>query len=496
MTSLQLQTKILLAGISGILIARSYTFPNGWILIPIGIAVWWAGTHKRPLSDYLIFSTFFSLGYWFTHIAWISSIGIDAYILSATLMSLIYTSSGYFMFKVRDLYFPFAWYALIFISIETLTDFVPFGGFPWGKIAYGSADAPWANLMPFGSAPLASLAILLVAILLIPLVGFVLQKAFFPAIVFSIFIFAFVYSIDGLKIGYDKSSKSMNLALIQGSVPRSGLLFNEQKLEVLNFHSIETKKLLSQSNRDIDAIFWPENAIDVDPFKNAQAAEYINEILNLSQKPLLAGAVIQEFNGLSNSVGLWNPLTSNVEQEYVKSILVPFGEYLPFRETLSKYIRRFDLIPQDFIPGKYPNNIDIDGSVISPIICFEIAWNKTLNEQVINGGQLISVHTNNATYAFSNQIDQQFTMTRLRALEMGREVVISATTGISAHIDRSGKALWQSNEFVPQSKIVQANLYSDLTPAVRYSKEIGFISLFGIFLPFILLLLRYGYRKL
>ena len=192
MTSLQLQTKILLAGISGILIARSYTFPNGWILIPIGIAVWWAGTHKRPLSDYLIFSTFFSLGYWFTRIAWISSIGIDAYILLATLMSLIYTSSGYFMFKVRDLYFPFAWYALIFISIETLTDFVPFGGFPWGKIAYGSADAPWANLMPFGSAPLASLAILLVAILLIPLVGFILQKAFFPAIVFSIFIFAFL----------------------------------------------------------------------------------------------------------------------------------------------------------------------------------------------------------------------------------------------------------------------------------------------------------------
>jgi len=123
------------------------------------------------------------------------------------------------MFKVRDLYFPFAWYALIFISIETITDFVPFGGFPWGKIAYGSADAPWANLMPFGSAPLASLAILLVAILLIPLVGFILQKAFFPALVFSILIFAFVYTIDGLKFEYEKSSKSMNLALIQGSVP-------------------------------------------------------------------------------------------------------------------------------------------------------------------------------------------------------------------------------------------------------------------------------------
>jgi len=496
MTSLQLQTKILLAGISGILIARGYTFPNGWILIPIGIAVWWAGTHKRPLSDYLIFSIFFSLGYWFTHIAWISSIGIDAYILLATLMSLIYATSGYFMFKVRDLYFPFAWYALIFISIETVTEFIPFGGFPWGKISYGSADAPWANLMPFGSAPLTTLGILTISILLIPLVGFAIQRIIYPAIVFSIIIFAFTYTMYNIDFEYNKSSQFMNLALIQGSVPRSGLLFNEQKLEVLNFHSIETKKLLSESSVDIDAIFWPENAIDVDPFKNAKAFDYIEEILTISQKPLLAGAVIQEENGLSNSVGLWNPKTFTIEQEYVKSILVPFGEYLPFRETLSKYIRRFDLIPQDFVPGNYPNNINLNNRIISPIICFEIAWNRTLNEQILNGGQLISVHTNNATYAFLNQIDQQFTMTRLRALEMGREVVVSSTTGISAHIDRSGEAIWQSNEFVPQSKIVQANLYSDITPAVKYSKEIAFISIFGIFLPFILLLLRYGYRKL
>jgi apolipoprotein N-acyltransferase len=302
-----------------------------------------------------------------------------------------------------------------------------------------------------------------------------------------------MYNID---FEYNKSSQFMNLALIQGSVPRSGLLFNEQKLEVLNFHSIETKKLLSESSADIDAIFWPENAIDVDPFKNAKAFDYIEEILTISQKPLLAGAVIQEENGLSNSVGLWNPKTFTIEQEYVKSILVPFGEYLPFRETLSKYIRRFDLIPQDFVPGNYPNNINLNNRIISPIICFEIAWNRTLNEQILNGGQLISVHTNNATYAFSNQIDQQFTMTRLRALEMGREVVVSATTGISAHLDRSGEAIWQSNEFVPQSKIVKVNLYSDITPAVKYSKEIGFVSLFGIVLPFILLLLRYGYRKL
>jgi apolipoprotein N-acyltransferase len=254
--------------------------------------------------------------------------------------------------------------------------------------------------------------------------------------------------------------------------------------------------LLENTSQNFDAILWPENSIDVDPFVNQDAGDLIKEVVRKYNKPLLSGAVLQKSDGLSNSVMLWDPVDSNVVDSYQKKHLVPFGEYLPLRGILTKYIKRFDLIPQDFIAGDTPNNININSAVISPIICFEIAWNTSLFEQIKNGGNLISVHTNNATYAFSNQLEQQFMMTRIRAMETGRDVVVTATTGVSAHIDRYGDVLWASKEFVPQSKIVSPSLYSDITPAVRYSTIIERLSLFGIVIPFIILVIGYLRRKL
>jgi apolipoprotein N-acyltransferase len=496
MNKLQLQTKIFLGSLAGVLMARSFSYADTWILIPMGIAVWWAGTHKRQLSDYLFFSFSLSIAFWFARLSWLSLVGIDAYIILALLMALITGSIGYFMYKVKDLPLPFVWYGLLFISMETILDYIPFGGFPWGKIAYDSADAPWANLMPYGSSSLVAAAILLISALMIPSVGFVLQKAFAASIVFVIAIAAFSLFLQDLDKRDLKSAGKIDLALIQGSVPRVGLSFNEQKMEVLKYHINETDNLLANATQNFDAILWPENSIDVDPFLNQDAGDLIKDVLKNYDKPLLSGAVLQNDEGLSNSVILWDPVDLNVVDSYEKMHLVPFGEYLPFRELLSKYIKRFRLIPQDFIPGKIPNNITLNEAVISPVICFEIAWNKNIFKQIESGGQLISVHTNNATYAFSNQLEQQFMITRIRAMETGRDIVVTATTGVSAHINRYGEVVWSSKEFVPQSKIVTPSLYSDITPAVKYNNVIQQMSLFGFVVPFILLFIRFLRRKI
>jgi apolipoprotein N-acyltransferase len=437
-----------------------------------------------------------SIAFWFARLSWLSLVGIDAYIILALLMALITGSIGYFMYKVKDLPLPFVWYGLLFISMETILDYIPFGGFPWGRIAYDSADAPWANLMPYGSSSLVAAAILLISALMIPSLGFVLQKAFAASIVFVIAIAAFSLFLQDLDKRDIKSAGKIDLALIQGSVPRVGLSFNEQKMEVLKYHIKETDNLLANTSQNFDAILWPENSIDVDPFLNQDAGDIIKDVLKNYDKPLLSGAVLQNNEGLSNSVILWDPVDLNVADSYEKMHLVPFGEYLPFRELLSKYIKRFSLIPQDFIPGINPNNITLNEAVISPVICFEIAWNDNIFKQIKNGGQLISVHTNNATYAFSNQLEQQFMITRIRAMETGRDIVVTATTGVSAHINRYGEVVWSSKEFVPQSKIVNPSLYSDITPAVKYSEVIKQMSLFGFIIPFILLFIRFLRRKI
>jgi apolipoprotein N-acyltransferase len=495
MNKLQLQTKIFLGSVAGVLMARSFSYTDTWILLPMGIAVWWAGTHKRQLSDYLFFSFSLATAFWFARLSWLTLVGLDAYIILALLMALIYGSSGFLMYKVKDLPLPFVWYGLIFISMETITDYIPFGGFPWGKIAYDSADAPWANLMPYGSSPLVTAAILLISALMIPSLGFVLQKAFAASIVFVVTIAAITLFLQDLDKRDVISSGSIDLAVIQGSVPRVGLSFNEQKMEVLNYHIKETNNLLDNTNQNYDAILWPENSIDVDPFINQEAGQLVKDLVKKYNKPLVSGAVLQKDDGLSNSVIQWDPINAEVIDSYEKLQLVPFGEYLPFRDFLARYIKRFSLIPQDFIAGKQPNNLYVNNAVISPVICFEVAWNKNIFEQINNGGELISVHTNNATYAFSNQLEQQFMITRIRAMETGRDIVVTATTGISAHINRYGEVIWSSKEFVPQSKIVSPSLYSDITPAVKYGNLIERISLLGFALPLILLFIRFLRRK-
>ena len=495
MNKLQLQTKIFLGSVAGVLMARSFSYTDTWILLPMGIAVWWAGTHKRQLSDYLFFSFSLAIAFWFARLSWLTLVGIDAYIILALLMALIYGSSGFLMYKVKDLPLPFVWYGLIFISMETITDYIPFGGFPWGKIAYDSADAPWANLMPYGSSPLVTAAILLMSALMIPSLGFVLQKAFAASIVFVVTIAAITLFLQDLDKRDVISSGNIDLAVIQGSVPRVGLSFNEQKMEVLNYHIKETNNLLDNTNQNYDAILWPENSIDVDPFINKDAGNLVKDLVKKYNKPLVSGAVLQKDDGLSNSVIQWDPVNADVIDSYEKLQLVPFGEYLPFRDVLSRYIKRFSLIPQDFIAGKQSNNLYVNNAVISPVICFEVAWNKNIFEQINNGGELISVHTNNATYAFSNQLEQQFMITRIRAMETGRDIVVTATTGISAHINRYGEVIWSSKEFVPQSKIVSPSLYSDITPAVKYGNLIDRISLFGFAVPLILLFIRFLRRK-
>jgi apolipoprotein N-acyltransferase len=72
---------------------------------------------------------------------------------------------------------------------------------------------------------------------------------------------------------------------------------------------------------------------------------------------------------------------------------------------------------------------------------------------------------------------------------------VTATTGISAHINRYGEVIWSSKEFVPQSKILSPSLYSDITPAVKYGNLIERISLLGFVLPLILLFIRFLRRK-
>ena len=118
----------------------------------------------------------------------------------------------------------------------------------------------------------------------------------------------------------------------------------------------------------------------------------------------------------------------------------PFGEYLPWRpffESLSSYASKAG----HFVPGHGPGVVQMAQVTVGVAICWEIAFDDTVNQSIRNGAQLLAVPSNNATFGKSEMTFQQLAMSRLRAVEHDRAVVVAATTGESAIIAPDGALL-------------------------------------------------------
>ena len=77
------------------------------------------------------------------------------------------------------------------------------------------------------------------------------------------------------------------------------------------------------------------------------------------------------------------------------------------------------------------------------------------------------VQSNNATYGGTGQIEQQFAITRARAMEARREVAVATTNSVSGFIDRDGRVVQRTTEFTAASMVVRMPRRSALTPAIR-----------------------------
>src|SRR4029077_14918645 len=71
-------------------------------------------------------------------------------------------------------------------------------------------------------------------------------------------------------------------------------------------------------------------------------------------------------------------------------------------------------------------------------ICFEVVDDGLVRDVVNGGARVLVVQTNNATFGYSNETYTQHAMRRVRAVEHGREVLNSSTSGVSTVIGPDG----------------------------------------------------------
>ena len=94
------------------------------------------------------------------------------------------------------------------------------------------------------------------------------------------------------------------------------------------------------------------------------------------------------------------------------------------------------MVGRDMVAGTRLEPLAIAGVEVADSICFDVAYDDAIYAQVSRGAQLLTVQTSNATFIHTHQIDQQFAITRLRAIETGRWLVVASTNGVSG-VDRA-----------------------------------------------------------
>ncbi len=426
---------LLLSALSGALLSAAYEPVGKWWVVPIAIAVHMYAlslTSRKILSTFIFAST---LNLIVLH--WSSTfVGSVPWIILAVGMALFYL----------PLALVSRWgmtaYPLIFIILEEVRNRFPFGGFGWVRIAYTQADAPFSKMAAVGGA--SALSALTVLLGLILYYG---AKRKFALITFVPFLLLLV------PVNLSVSSAT-NVLMIQGNVPQMGLDFNSRAKAVFNNHFERTQVELAKDS-NVDFVLWPENSVDVDPFLNKD----VNQALNSIDKPLIIGAILGKGNKFLNTSILWG---GELPPTYIKQHLTPFGEYIPLR-SLASLISPYTDRVTDFEPGQAQVLFKVKDAVIAPIICFELVDDQLLVEAA-RSSNILAVQTNSATFGMSAESSQQLSITRVRAIEHGRNIVSVSTTGISAVIDYQGKVLQQTSMGTADTIRAEVDLLQGQTP--------------------------------
>ncbi len=290
-------------------------------------------------------------------------------------------------------------------------------------------------------------------------------RALLPALV------ALAVPLSGLLVPLPVDGPVSTVAVVQGNVPRLGLDAFAQRAAVLQNHVATTLQLAADVAAGRvpapDLVVWPENASDLDPFTDPDAYALIDDAVRTIGVPVLVGAVLQgPGDQVSNAGIVWDPVTGPGER-YVKQHPVPFGEYVPYRSLVRRVTDKVDLIPRDFAQGRRTGLLQVGPVAVGDVICFEVAYDGLVRDAVRAGGRMLVVQTNNATFGRSGETSQQLAMSRLRAVEHGRTVLVAATSGLSAVIAPDGDVVARSRVFTRDVLVAAVPARSARTLATR-----------------------------
>jgi apolipoprotein N-acyltransferase len=503
-----------LAVVSGLALWLAFPSHDLWVMAPIGVALLalatrgaspWQGALLGLVSGLSCFLPLLSWsGIYVGALPWVALAVLESLYIALLGLACALLQRGGFRrrFKrdvpssgtavVRPMVVALAW-----VAQETLRGNTPFGGFPWGRLAFSQADSPLSALAALGGAPAVTFGVGLAGGLIAAGIAQLIRGVRIAG--GASLVGAVAVVLLPLLVPIPTDGPTARFMAVQGNVPRPGLDFNAERRAVLDDHVNATLReaaaVQTGEQPRPDLVVWPENASDIDPLRNADAAVVIIKAVEAINAPLVLGAVLNEPRPrLSNASLLYLP-GQGVTARYVKQHPVPFAEYIPYRSFFRHFSDKVDLVVSDFVAGPAPVVFRVPtrgGGTIAagPIICFEVAYDGLMRDTVEHGANVLLVQTNNATFGFTDESVQQLAISRIRAIEHGRSIVHVSTVGVSALITPDGTAHQRTTLFTSAVLAADLPLRTDLTVADRVGAWPEYLACVSLAMLLVLLGLR------
>ncbi len=457
-------------------------------------------------KDFFLYGWSFGFGYFFSSLYWITiSLTFDpdfkfliplALILIPGFLAIFFAVPTFvlFFFKTFSKIRLILIFSLLFGISEYLRGTI-LTGFPWNLFIYSFSNylSFLQALSLFGTY---GLNLICITFFLIPSILFYKKTSFetMIAIILSIiFILFFLFGNYKLNI-----SKSDNILINE----EFNLKVLASKIDINRFYNIENEKELvaqlidlgNKSDNNLPTIFiWPEGVLTASFLKDIKKYKDLFKS-NFNKDDL----IILGINDIQNDkeTKIFNSLVVldkelNIISVYHKNKLVPFGEFLPFENILSKLgLKKITNHYQSFSRGIERNDIKIKNLKILPLICYEIIYSGELSNH--NNYDLIINISEDGWFGKSIGPRQHFVHSIFRAIEEGKNIIRSSNNGITAFVNFKGEIIKSSES--TKSSVIEISYLKKPTKNTFFSEHKNniFFYLIAIYISFIFFLKRIG----
>jgi apolipoprotein N-acyltransferase len=216
-----------------------------------------------------------------------------------------------------------------------------------------------------------------------------------------------------------------------------------------------------------DLIVWPESPApfeDIDP----QFRDAISTLARKAHAPVIVGNVGFDRNPDSRTGYTPYNRASFVTADgtfaghYDKMHLVPFGEYVPYKE-LFFFAKNLLNEVGTFEPGAQRTAFKTGGHTYGTFICYESIFGDEIRQYVEHGADVLINISNDGWYGNTSAPWQHLNMVRMRAIENHRWVLRATNTGVTAAINPYGRVTVAAPRHIRTSLRVHFAYEHDLT---------------------------------